>query len=114
MIGAAGGAVLLVTDGVAFGMEMSGNEEEAEKFKKRTEKVRLAATIMTLPDLFYGGYKVVREMKEIREFAAADRTTRRGVIRPCPAYGECTACRPLHADRRAREPPSADTQFVYS
>lgn len=75
MIGAAGGAILLVADGVAFGMEMSGNEEEAEKFKKRTEKVRLAATIMTLPDLFYGGYKVIREMKEIRELAVADRTT---------------------------------------
>ncbi len=74
-IGVAGGVVLLATDGAAFALEMSGDEEGAERVKKRTETIRLVATVMTLPDLLYGGYKVVREMREIKELVAADRAT---------------------------------------
>ncbi len=74
-IGAAGGAILLGTDGYAFALEMGGDDKGAEQFKKRTESIRLAATIMTLPDLFYGGYKVIREIREIKELTAADRAT---------------------------------------
>ena len=75
VVGAIGGGILLATDSAAFAIEMSGDEKGAEEFKKQTEALRFAATIMTIPDIFYGGYKVVRELREIRELAAVDRST---------------------------------------
>lgn len=75
LAGAIGGSVLLYTDGKAFAMEMGGDDEGAEKFKKKTESLRFVATLITLPDLFYGGYKVIKEMREINELATADRVT---------------------------------------
>ena len=75
VIGLIGGSVLLVTDGYAYGQEMSGDEEGAEATKKKTEVLRIVATVATLPDLAYGGLKAVREFQEIRELRALDRTT---------------------------------------
>jgi hypothetical protein len=66
-IAAIGGAALLVMDGAAYGLELSGADEDAEAFKKHTEMLRIAATIATLPDLLKGGYIAVKELKEVRE-----------------------------------------------
>ena len=70
-----GKSVLLTTDGIAYGMEMAGNDEGAESFKKRTEIFRIAATIMSLPDAAWGGLKAVREFQEIRELRATLQAT---------------------------------------
>ena len=54
---------------------MNNQDQAAEDFKKNTERYRLVATVMTLPDIAYGGYKAVREIIEIRAMTALDRTT---------------------------------------
>lgn len=74
-IALAGGSVLLIADGGAYALEMTGNEAVAEEFKRKTECVRIVATIATLPDAAFGGYKAVRELAEIRNLRAADRAT---------------------------------------
>ncbi len=56
-------------------MELADDDDGAEAFKKKTEKLRLIATVMTLPDIAYGGAKMVKELLEIREFRAMDRVT---------------------------------------
>lgn len=74
-VGLAGGAILLATDGIAYAKEIGGDEEGAEVWKHQTEGLRIAATVMTLPDLAFGGVKAVRELQEIRELRVLDRTT---------------------------------------
>ena len=65
----------MITDGAAYALELDGSDEKAEAFKKTTERFRLIATIMTLPDVAYGGVKLVKELVEIRELRAMDRIT---------------------------------------
>ena len=74
-VGLVGGAFLLGTDGAAYAMEMSGDDEGAESFKKQTERYRIFATLMTLPDVAYGGVKLVKELVEVKELRAMDRIT---------------------------------------
>lgn len=74
-VGLAGGAILLGADGVAYAKEIGGDEEGAEVWKHQTEGLRIVATVMTLPDLAFGGVKAVRELQEIRELRILDRTT---------------------------------------
>ncbi len=72
---ALGGAALLIMDGTAYGMELAGSEDTAERFKKKTEVWRIMATVATLPDLFKGGYEVVRNLKEVSQaLPIAERT----------------------------------------
>ncbi len=75
LIGLAGGSFLLLADGTAYGMELADDDEGAELVKKKTERLRLIATVMTLPDIAYGGAKMVKELLEIRELRAMDRVT---------------------------------------
>lgn len=75
VIGLVGGTILLGADGTAYAMEMNDDEEGAEKVKERTETIRIIATVMTLPDLAFGGAKAIRELQEIRELRAIDLTT---------------------------------------
>ena len=75
LMGLAGGAILLGADGVAYAKEIGGDEEGADVWKHQTEGLRIAATVMTLPDLAFGGVKAVRELQEIRELRVLDRVT---------------------------------------
>jgi hypothetical protein len=75
LLGLAGGAILLGADGVAYAKEIGGDEEGAEVWKHQTEGLRIVATVMTLPDLAFGGVKAVRELQEIRELRMLDRST---------------------------------------
>ncbi|MDE1150608.1 MAG: hypothetical protein PW843_29005 [Azospirillaceae bacterium] len=75
--GLVGGSFLLVADGTAYGMELAGNDEQAEAFKQHTEKYRIIATVMTLPDIVVGGPKAIKELAEARELLEADMTTAR-------------------------------------
>ncbi len=73
--GLIGGGFLLATDGFAYGMELNGDDEGAEDFKKKTEGLRIFATIATLPDIGYGSVKLLKEVAEIRELRTLDRAT---------------------------------------
>ncbi len=75
LMGLIAGAGLLYMDGNAYAMEMAGNDDGAEAYKKKTEGLRIVATLMTLPDVAYGGFKAVKELQEIRELRAGDRIT---------------------------------------
>ena len=75
MMGLVAGAGLLYMDGKAYLKEMGGDEAGAEAYKRQTESWRIVATLMTLPDIGYGGAKAIRELQEIRELRAADRLT---------------------------------------
>jgi hypothetical protein len=75
LLGLAGGAILLGADGVAYAKEIGGDEEGAEVWKHQTEGLRIVATVMTLPDMAFGGVKAVRELQEIRELRMVDRST---------------------------------------
>ena len=75
IMGLAGGCILLVADGAAYGQELAGDDAGAEQLKKSTERLRIVATVMTLPDIAYGGAKMVKELLEIRELRAIDRAT---------------------------------------
>jgi hypothetical protein len=77
VMGLIGGSILLGTDGYAYALELGGDDAGAEDFKKVTEPYRLAATVMTLPDIAYGGAKMIRELAEIRELRAVDRSIAR-------------------------------------
>ena len=91
---AIGGVLLLGMDGVAYGMELAGDDEDAEKFKKVTEIPRIIATVATLPDLFKGGYEVMRVLKEVSTaLPAAERTA---------ATAEKLAVRTANANRADR------------
>ncbi len=94
LAGLVGGSFLLGADRIAYGMEVGGYDEGAEEFKKKTEGFRIAATIMTLPDLAFGGLRAVRELQEVRTLLAVDRTTARAA--------EAIGSRMSKADRAAR------------
>ena len=84
-VAALGGFALLAMDGTAYAMELAGEDERAEKVKQQTEVYRIIATVMTLPDLFKGGYVAVKELREVatalpraeRTAATADRLAAR-------------------------------------
>lgn len=94
LLGLAGGAVLLAADGGAYAMELAGDDEEAEHLKQRTERLRIIATLMTLPDIGWNGFKMVNEMREIQAMRALDRTT--------AAAAENMATRSANAGRAQR------------
>ncbi|TWB41090.1 hypothetical protein [Nitrospirillum pindoramense] len=73
-LGASG--YLLYADGRAYGMELQGNEEDAENYKKQTEKYRIIATLLTLPDFAAGLPKVWREISEARAIYKLENTAR--------------------------------------
>ena len=81
LLGLIGGSALLYMDGKAYAMEMNGEDEAAEAYKRSTESKRLIATAMTLPDIAYGGYQAIRELKEISELRALDRATAASALR---------------------------------
>ncbi len=62
-----GGVVLLITDGAAYANELAGDDEQAEMIKKKTEMIRIFATVATLPDAVFGGVKAVRELREVAD-----------------------------------------------
>lgn len=70
-----GGIVLLGSDGAIYATEMAGNENLANQLREQTEIARIAATIVTLPDLALGGAKALCEFREAEELLRADRTT---------------------------------------
>lgn len=70
-----GSGALLVADGTIYGTEMAGNDELADRIRKKSEGLRIAATIATLPDLAIGGAKALCELREAEELLQADRTT---------------------------------------
>jgi hypothetical protein len=96
-IGAAallGGSILLLADGAIYAQEICGDEEGAAQTRKNTEVLRIVATVMTLPDLAFGGAKAVREIQEIRELQTIDRST--------AAAAEGLAARTARAERAER------------
>ncbi len=70
-----GGVALLAMDGTAYGMEVAGYQDLADQTKKVTEPFRIVATVATLPDALWGGYKVVKELPEIRMLRASSLRT---------------------------------------
>lgn len=74
-LGLFGGTLLLITDGTSYGMELAGDNERAEAFKINTEKIRIFATIATLPDALWGGMKALQELNEVKKLRAIDRGT---------------------------------------
>ncbi len=74
-VGLMGGCALLSMDGYAYAAEIAGYDEYAESVKRVTAGPRLIATAMTLPDAAWGGYKVVREMVELKSLRAASMVT---------------------------------------
>ncbi|ASG25158.1 MULTISPECIES: hypothetical protein [Nitrospirillum] len=104
--GLVGGAFLLVADGTAYGMELAGNDEGAEAFKQHTEKYRIIATVMTLPDIVVGGPKAIKELAEARELLQADLTTARSA--------ETLAARTANASRAERYAQIAERAHLRS
>jgi hypothetical protein len=94
VMGLVGGAILLGADGVAYAKEIGGDEEGAESWKHDTEGLRIAATVMTLPDLAFGGVKAVRELAEIKQLRTLSRTT--------ATAAETLAARTARAERARR------------
>ena len=93
-IAALGGVALLAMDGTAYSMELAGDDEGAEVVKKKTEVARIIATVATLPDLFKGGFEVVRALRDLSEaLPAAERTA---------ATAEKLAARTANANRADR------------
>lgn len=74
-IGFYGGLALLAMDGTAYGMEVAGYDRLADETKRVTEPFRIVATIATLPDAAWGGYKIIKEMPEIRMLRASSLST---------------------------------------
>ncbi len=75
IVALAGGTFLLSADGAAYACELAGEDEQAEAVKRATEKWRILATILTLPDGLVGGWKALHEIGEVREALALDRAT---------------------------------------
>jgi hypothetical protein len=94
LIGFIGGGILLGADGYVYAKEIGGDEEGAEAARKNLEGLRIAATIMTLPDLAFGGAKAIRELQEFRELSVLDRNT--------AAAAEGLAARTARATRAER------------
>ncbi len=89
-----GGVFLLGADGVAYGFELEGRGDVSEEIKRKTEILRLAATIMTLPDAAWGGLKAIREFSEIRNLRSVSRST--------ALAGETLAVRTANAARASQ------------
>lgn len=70
-----GGGVVLLADSAAYGLELGGNDELAETIKRKTELVRIVATLAALPDGLVNGWKALKEIAELREAIAVDHTT---------------------------------------
>ena len=70
-----GGVALLAMDGTAYSMEVAGYDDVADETKKVTEPLRIVATIATLPDALWGGYKIIKELPEIRILKAGSLRT---------------------------------------
>ena len=75
MAGFISGCALLAMDGTAYAVEIAGYDEQAETIKRITEIPRIIATAATLPDAAWGGYKVVREMIEVKSLRSASLVT---------------------------------------
>ncbi|WP_442678017.1 hypothetical protein ACSBM8_10710 [Sphingomonas sp. ASY06-1R] len=75
MAGFVGGCALLTMDGSAYVVEIAGYDDAADSIKRWTEVPRIIATAATLPDAAYGGYKIVREMVELKSLRAASLAT---------------------------------------
>ncbi|QDH17625.1 hypothetical protein [Swingsia samuiensis] len=60
-----GAAILLLTDGGAWALEVSGDEEDAETFKQRTALLRWTAILASIPDAALGIYKIAQDVPEI-------------------------------------------------
>lgn len=75
VVGIVGSSFLLATDTVIYGVEISDNEKGAEWLKNHTLLLRVLATVMTLPDVAYGGLKIINEMREISELRLIDKVT---------------------------------------
>ena len=90
----AGGVVLLASDGAAYASELAGDDQMAEAIKKKTEVLRIIATVATLPDAVFGGIKAVQELREVS--ALLPRATRTA------ASAESMAARTANAARAER------------
>ncbi len=66
------GIVLLSADGAAFGAEIADNDALADIIKKKTEILRVVAMVASLPDLGYGGIKLLKEMGKVRQLKLED------------------------------------------
>ena len=75
MLGFYAGCALLVMDGAAYGLEITGYDKGAEWTKNVTEIPRMIATAACLTDAAYGGYKAVREMVELKTLRAGSMVT---------------------------------------
>lgn len=75
VVAAIGGTFLLGADGTAYALELGGYDEGAETVKEQTERLRIIATVMTLPDIAYGGAKMIQELIEIKNLRAMDQVT---------------------------------------
>ena len=95
-----GSGVLLAADGSIYALEMGDEEQAAEQLRHKTESLRIIATILTLPDIAWGGVKAIREIREVQELRALDRTT--------AASAESMAARTSSAARAARYATIAD------
>ena len=75
LVGLVGSSFLLATDTVIYGLEISDSEKGAEWVRSHTLLLRILATVMTLPDVAYGGLKIISEMREINELRLIDKAT---------------------------------------
>ncbi len=71
----AGSVALLAADGGAYGAELAGDDTLANGIKDQTQLLRVCATILTLPDIAWGGLKAVQEINEVRALRASSLST---------------------------------------
>ena len=94
LVALGGGVFLLLADSTILGLELSGDEERAEAVKKTTEVPRVLATIATLPDALFVGFRKITELREVTQAIAVDQTTARAA--------ENIGARTANADRARR------------
>ena len=75
VLGLVGGTMLLGMDGVAYAKELGGDDAGADAVNKATEKWRIFATIITLPDFFNGLCEAIPRIAEARSFRVLDQST---------------------------------------
>lgn len=90
LTGLMGGVIVLGADGTAYGMELSGDDAAAERFKHNHELLRLVATAMTLGDLAKAPMALV-EIIDAAELLQKARTT--GSVAGRLAAGTANAAR---------------------
>ena len=64
------GVALLLMDGTAYGLEVSGHEDWASTMNKYDEPARVLATLLSLPDAAWGGFKAIKELREVKAVRA--------------------------------------------